>query len=605
MTRILPEPAPTRYQGAMNTYRPPLDDIRFLLEAFDYNGTIGSLPPFEDFDLETNMAMLEEYSKFCMEVLLPLNEVGDRQGVRFVPETQDVVTPDGFKEAYAAYCENGFTSLPHDPEHGGLGAPFTIATLASEILIATNKSFSMCPGLTGGLIDAMVVHASDELKHRFLEKLVTGEWAGTMCLTEPQCGTDLGLLTTKAEPFGDHWKLSGTKTWITFGEHDMADNIVHLVLARLPDAPPGIKGISTFVVPKVLEDGTRNPVFCGGTDHKMGIHASPTCVVNLEEAEGWLVGLPHKGMRAMFTMMNAARLNVGIEGVALADASYQNALSFCKDRRQSRSLNPAKQDRNASADNILVHPDVRRMLLTCKSTNEALRGLVCWIAMMYDVAEHHADDTERQRAHDLVALLTPIIKSYGTERGFLNVHEAMQAMGGAGYTQDWAVEQYMRDVRIALIYEGTNHIQALDLVGRKLPMKGGRLMQVFAAEVMAMLQTAGAHSDLTHFVEAQGAAAAQLQTTTMALAETAMADPETVGAVASSYLNQFALVTLGHVWLKQLVTLQDRPESDRLRRAKTQTARFFFEVMLPEHRLYAKRVKVGKGPMVDFDAELF
>ncbi len=588
----------------MNTYRPPLDDIRFLLEAFDYNAVVHALPPYEDFDLDTNMALLEEYAKFCVEVLLPLNETGDRQGVKYLPETHDVVTPDGFKEAYAAYCENGYTSLPFDPEIGGIGAPHTMGVLASEILIASNKSFSMCPGLTAGLLDALQVHANDHQREHLMPRLVSGEWAGTMCLTEPQCGTDLGLLTTRAEPFGDHFKLTGTKTWITFGEHDMADNIVHLVLARLPDAPSGIKGISAFVVPKFLDDGTRNPVFCGGTDHKMGIHASPTCVVNLEDAEGWLVGAPHKGMRSMFTMMNAARLNVGIEGVALAEAAYQNALSYAQDRRQSRSLNPAKQDRNAAADNILVHPDVRRMLLTCKSTNEGLRGLVAWIAMNYDVMHHSTDAAAQQKAEDLVALLTPIIKSYGSERGFLNVHEAMQVMGGAGYTQDWPVEQYLRDVRIAMIYEGTNHIQALDLVGRKLPMHGGRLMQVFAAEVMETLGAAGQHAELGPFVEALGSAAGQLQTTTMALAQEAMADAEVIGAVANSYLSQFALVTLGHVWMKQLLALMDRPQDDKLRRAKLQTARFYFEVMLPEARLHAKRVKVGKAPMVDIDVAL-
>ncbi len=588
----------------MNTYSPPLRDITFLLEAFDYDGVVASLPGFEDFDLETSSALLEEYAKFCTEVLLPLNETGDRQGVTYVPETHDVVCADGFKEAYAAFCENGYTSLPFSPDHGGIGAPHALSILASEILIASNKSFSMCPGLTAGLIDALEVHANDHQREHLMPKLVSGEWAGTMCLTEPQCGTDLGLLTTRAEPFGDHYKLTGTKTWITFGEHDLSENIVHLVLARLPDAPAGIKGISTFVVPKLLDDGSRNPVFCGGTDHKMGIHASPTCVINLEDAEGWLVGAPHKGMRAMFTMMNAARLNVGIEGVALAEAAYQNALSFSKDRRQSRSLNPGKQDKNASADCILVHPDVRRMLLTCKSTNEGLRGLVAWIAMNYDVMHHATDEAVREKAKDLVALLTPIIKSYGSERGFLNVHEAMQVMGGAGYTSDWPVEQYLRDVRIAMIYEGTNHIQALDLVGRKLPKHGGRLMRVFAAEVTSTISAAGKHPALAAFAEAQGAAAQELQATTMALAGAAMADREVVGAVANSYLSQFALVTLGHVWLKQLLALMDRDEGDSLRRGKLQTARFYFEVMLPEARLHAKRVKIGKEPMTDIDVEL-
>ncbi len=588
----------------MSNYAPPLDDIRFLFQAFGYESQIAALAPFEDFDLETCMALLEEYSKFCVEVLLPLNGKGDVDGVRFIPETQEVELPDGFKEAYAGFCENGFTSLPFDPEHGGLGAPYAVYNAATEVLIATNKSFSMCPGLTAGLIDALEAHGSDALKERLLPRLITGEWAGTMCLTEPQCGTDLGLVSTRATEFGDHHKLTGTKTWITFGEHDLAENIIHLVLARLPDAPPGIKGISTFVVPKFLEDGSRNPVFCGGTDHKMGIHASPTCVVNLEDAEGWLVGVPHKGMRAMFTMMNAARLNVGVEGLALGDAAYQAALSFCRDRRQGRSLNPAMQDRDHAADIILVHPDVRRMLLTVKSTTEGLRGLATWIAMNYDLMHHAVDEEEKQKASDLVALLTPIIKAYGSEQGFLNTNEAMQVMGGAGYTADWPVEQHMRDVRIAMIYEGTNHVQALDLVGRKLPMKGGRLMQVFAAEIMGVLAECGAVPELAPFAEKLGGEAARLQGTTMALAASAQKDHEVLGAVANDYLRQFALVTLGHVWLKQLQAVMDLPADSALRRSKLQTARFYFELVLPEAGLCARRVKVGKEPMTEIDVDL-
>ncbi len=588
----------------MNPYRPPLDDIRFNLQVFDYEGLVHGMACYEDFDLDTAMDLIEGYGKFCVDVLLPLNGTGDATGVTFVPETHDVVMPDGFKEAYQAYADNGFTSLPFDPEHGGIGAPFAVATMASEILIACNKSFSMCPGLTAGLIDALEAHGSEELNHKLLPKLISGEWSGTMALTEPQCGTDLGLLTTKAEPHGDHYKLTGTKVWITFGEQDITDNIIHLVLARLPDAPPGIRGISTFVVPKFLDDGSRNPVFCGGTDHKMGINASPTCVMNFEGAEGWLVGEPHRGMKSMFTMMNAARLNVGIEGVALADAAYQAALAFSKDRRQSRSLDPSKQDPDHAADNILVHPDVRRMLLTAKSTNEALRGLVAWIAINYDLMNHAADEADRKKAKDLVALLTPIIKSYGSERGFLNVHEAMQVMGGAGYTRDWPVEQFMRDVRIAMIYEGTNHIQALDLVGRKLPMGGGRLMQGFAAEVTKLIRETAGDERLAPFVSALKTESKRLNETTMAMSMKAMQDNELVGAVASNYLNQFALVTLGYIWLRQLQHVIDLPEDDKLRKSKLQTARFFFELVLPEAAMYATKVAAGKDAMVEVDVDL-
>ena len=588
----------------MATYTPPLDDIRFLFEAFDYEGQIQSMPAFEDFDLDTSMSMLEEYSKFCVDELRELGFKGDQVGVSYDPETHDVTVPEGFTEAYKAFCENGYAGIPFPQEFGGIGAPFAVGTLGGEILIACNKSFSMCTGLTAGLIDSLEAHGSDEQKEKYLPKFISGEWSGTMCLTEPQCGTDLGLLTTKAEEHGDHYKLTGTKIWITFGEHGMSENIVHLVLARLPDAPPGIKGISTFLVPKFLDDGSRNPIFCGGTDHKMGIHASPTCVMNLEGAEGWLVGEPHRGMKTMFTMMNAARLNVGIEGVALGDAAYQAALEFAKDRRQSRSLNPERRDRDHAADNILVHPDVRRMLLNVKSTTEALRGLVAWISMNYDIMHHSPDEAARQKAGDLVALLTPIIKSYGSEKGFLNVSEAMQVMGGAGYTADWPVEQYMRDVRIAMIYEGTNHIQALDLVGRKLPMHGGRLMQVFAGEITQLIRECGGDERMAPFLNPLKAASKKLTEVTMALGGVAMQDNEVVGAVASAYLNQFALVTLGFVWAKQVKAVIDRDESDPVRRSKLQTARFYMELVLPEHEMYAQKVAVGKGPLMEIDVDL-
>ena len=588
----------------MNFYRPPLDDIRFLLEAFDYKGKVQSMPKFADFDIETTMGLLEAYSKFCVDELLPLNATGDQQGVKYDPETHDITVPDGFVKAYKDFCANGYASLPHNPEYGGLGAPFTVSVLGQEVIVAANKSFSMCPGLTSGLIEALEAHGSDELKAEYLPKLVSGEWAGTMALTEPQCGTDLGLLSTKAEPFGDHFKLSGTKTWITFGEHGMTDNIIHFVLARLPDAPEGIKGISTFIVPKVLADGSRNPVFCGGADHKIGIHASPTVVVNLEDAEGWLVGVPNKGMRSMFTMMNAARLQVGTEGVSLGEAAYQNALAFAKDRRQSRSLDKSKQDPNATADCILVHPDVRRMLLNIKSTTEGLRGLVAWISINYDVMHHSTDEDAKAKAGDFVALLTPIIKSFGSERGFANISEAMQVMGGAGYTADWPVEQYMRDERIAMIYEGTNHIQALDLVGRKLMMGGGRLMRAFAGEVGSLLKETLGDETLAPFANALKAESKRLNETTMAMGGAAMSDHEVIGAVASNYLNQFALVTLGYVWLRLAQHVMKLDPTDKVRRNKLQTARFFFEMVLPEAAMYAAKVAAGKGSMTEIDVDL-
>ncbi len=588
----------------MNTYAAPLNDIRFALDVFGYRDLTAQIERFEDFDLDTAMDLGEAYAAYCVDELLPLNGPGDAVGVTFDADNATVTMPKGFKEAYEGWRDNGYTTIPYDPEHGGMGAPMVLKILLGEVLISCNKSFSMCPGLTEGLVDALEVWGSEHQKEHLLPKLISGEWTGTMCLTEPQCGTDLGLLSTKATAYGDHYKLTGTKIWITFGEHDMADNIVHLVLARLPDAPPGIKGISTFVVPKFLDDGTRNPIFCGGTDHKMGIHASPTCVMNLEDAEGWLVGAPNRGMRTMFTMMNAARLNVGIEGVALGEAAYQAALAFAKDRRQSRSLLSSKQDRDHAADNILVHPDVRRMLLNVKSTTQALRGLVAWIGINYDIMHNHPDEAAREEASDLVALLTPIIKSYGSERGFHNVSDAMQVCGGAGFTKDWPIEQHMRDVRIAMIYEGTNHIQALDLVGRKMPMHGGRLMQRFAGKITELIRKHSADERMDEFLEPLKKESKRLTATTMELGAKAGADPEIIGAVASNYLNQFALVCLGYIWARQVAAVIDRDESDPLRRDKLQTARFFMQLVLPEAAGYAKKVAVGKGPMVDIDIDL-
>ena len=587
----------------MQTYRPPVDDIRFQLETFDYNGRLHGLPGFEEFDLDTGMSLLTALTDYMASEIAPLNQKGDKEGVRFNPADNSVTLPEGFRAAYEGLVENGFVAMPCDPEYGGMGAPFCLSLLAGEVLVASNKSLSMCSGLSGGFIEALHAHGSAEQKAEYLPNLISGKWSGTMCLTEPQAGSDLGLVQTTAEPDGDGFKITGTKIWISFGEHDLCDNIIHLVLARLPGAPAGIKGISTFIVPKFLADGTRNTVFCTGTDHKMGIHASPTCVITLDGAKGWMIGEAHKGMRSMFVMMNAARLNVGIEGVALADAAYQAALAFAQDRRQSRSLNPARNEAGQAADNILVHPDVRRMLLNIKSTNEPLRGLVAMIAVAYDRMLHHPDAAVRAEAEDLVALMTPIIKSFGSERGFLNVSEAMQVMGGSGFTTDWPVEQYLRDVRIAMIYEGTNHIQALDLVGRKLPLGGGRLLQSFAAEVTATIEKAAQNPELAPFAEALGKEAGRLTNTTMGLMGRAMEDAEEVGAAASNYLNQFALNTLGYVWLRQLLFLADQPDSDR-KRGKLQTARYFFEMVLPEAALYAKRASVGKAPMMDFDIRL-
>ncbi|MFT5682190.1 MAG: alkylation response protein AidB-like acyl-CoA dehydrogenase [Myxococcota bacterium] len=590
----------------MSHYKTPIDEIRFNLEAFGYSETVHSIPDFADFDLDTAMGIISEFAKFCEGELLPLNAKGDQDGLVFDPKDHSVTTPAGFKEAWAAFSAAGWTGVTGAVEYGGFGAPHAVGVMTAESLIATNKSFSMCDGLSKGLINALSAgEVDDALKQAYLPNLISGKWTGTMCLTEAQCGTDLGLMSTKATPNDDgSFDLTGSKIWISFGEHDYSENIIHLVLARLPDAPAGIKGISAFIVPKFLEDGSRNPVFCGSLEHKMGINASPTCVINMEAAKGWLVGQPHKGMRTMFVMMNTARLHTGLEGVALGEYAYQAALAFAKDRRQSRSLDKTKREKGVAADNILVHPDVRRMLLNIKSTTVPLRGLACWIASQIDVAEHHPDKETREKAGGLVALLTPVIKSYGSERGFQNTSEAMQVMGGAGFTRDWPVEQLMRDLRIAMLYEGTNHIQALDLVGRKLPMNGGALIMSFAGEVREGIKAAAADPAIAPFASILAEQSKQLSTLTQGLMMSAMQDREVIGAVASSYLNFFALVTLGHVWLRQLAHAKTFGEDSPVWRGKLQTARFFFESVLPEADVFAARVKAGKGSVTDIDISL-
>jgi alkylation response protein AidB-like acyl-CoA dehydrogenase len=587
----------------MQIYDAPIKDMRFALEAFDYNGKVNSLPAYEDYDLDMVMDLAEQTGKFCSKEMLPLNRKGDEQGLRFDAETYSVKVPDGFVELYKKTTEQGAMGMTHPVEYGGAGAPDTLHIMMMEMATAANKSFSMCTGLTHGLIDALLAHGSDELKQTFLPKLVTGEWSGTMCLTEPQCGTDLGLMTTKAVPTDDHYRLTGTKIWITFGDHDMTSNIVHLVLARLPDAPEGIKGISLFVVPKFDHDGSRNPIYCTGLEHKMGIHASPTCVINMEDAKGWLVGEPHKGMRAMFTMMNAARLQVGMEGVALAEISYQTALAFAKDRRQGKALNPTRREEGAKADTILVHPDVRRMLLNIKSTNEGMRGLALWMGMLLDVMHHHEDQQERQKADDMVALLTPVIKSFCTEKGFENVSEALQVCGGAGYTTDWSIEQYLRDLRIALIYEGTNHIQALDLVGRKLPRGNGRLFMAFNEVITGFIRENKDDERMGEFLTPLKEVSKKLGKVTMALSMKGMQDPEEAGAVASPYLNLFAYTAMSYVWCVLVKEAMGREGS--FYETKIKTGRYFFNNVLPQADGLVAIIESGKDNIMAFDAEEF
>ncbi|MBH23908.1 MAG: acyl-CoA dehydrogenase [Myxococcales bacterium] len=588
----------------MQIYNPPLKEIRFLLEAFGYDEQVATLDGFKDFDLDTVMTLMEQSGRFCAEQMLPLNRVGDQVGLDYDPDNYTVTMPKGFKELYQMSREQGGMGLTAPADYGGFGAPQTAGMILSEMATATNKSYSMCAGLTHGLIDALASHGTEEQKQTFLPKLASGEWSGTMCLTEPQCGTDLGLLTTKAEPEGDHYLLTGTKIWITFGEHDMADNIVHLVLARLPDAPEGIKGISLFIVPKFDLDGTRNPIYCTGLEHKMGIKASPTCVMSLEGAKGWLVGEPNKGMRGMFTMMNAARLLVGLEGVAMGEVAYQTALEYAKDRRQGRALDASKREEGVSADNIMVHPDVRRMFMNIKSTHEAMRGLAYWTGIRLDMAHNHPDEKVRQRADDLVALLTPVIKSFLTEVGFDNISEALQICGGAGYTTDWSLEQHMRDARIALIYEGTNGIQALDLVGRKLPRGGGRLLMRFSKEITRFIEANKDDEAMAEFIKPLKEGLELVSNLTMSvLMQRGMQDPEEAAAVASPYLKLFGYVSLGFIW--NLMVKHAQEQGDAFGQTKVKTARYFFSNVYPEIHGLAKLVEAGKANVMALDVDEF
>lgn len=576
--------------------------MRFVLEAMGYD-EVQKLEGYEDFDMDVAMSILEEQGKFCANEMLPLNQTGDQEGIHYDPQEQTITMPKGFIELYNKYKEAGISGLVHPPQYGGSGAPSMLGVMVAEMPTATNKSFSMCPGLTNGLIDAMLHHANDELKDAYLPKLVSGEWAGTMCLTEPHCGTDLGLLKTKAEPQDDHYLITGTKIWITFGEHDLTDNIIHLVLARLPDAPEGIKGISLFLVPKVTLDGERNPIYCGGVEHKMGIHASPTCVMNLENAKGWLVGEPHKGMRAMFVMMNHARLNVGIEGISLAEISYQTAVQFAKDRRQSRSLDPEKRDPNAPADTILVHPDVRRMLLNARAGVEGMRALASYVGKHLDISKKSTDEEARAYSSDIVALLTPIIKSFFTEKGCRYIDDAMQSLGGSGYTTDWCIEQYYRDARIAMIYEGTNHIQALDLVGRKLTIENGRLFRRFNEEITTLIKESKEDERMAEFINPLKKASKALAEVTMGLAMKGMQDPEEIGAVASAYLNLFGFTALAFIYCKKAQYALKKDDAHS--KTKLKTARFYMNNMLPEIYGLIPQIEAGKASMMDFDMDEF
>ncbi|AHG87636.1 Acetyl-CoA dehydrogenase-like C-terminal domain protein [Gemmatirosa kalamazoonensis] len=585
----------------MPSYKAPLDDIRFILtEVLDVE-QLSRLPGYEEATPDVLLAVLEEGGKLCEEVLAPLNQSGDAEGCHY--ENGVVRTPAGFKEAYAQFVSGGWPAMTAPAEWGGQGLPHLARFVFDELLCSANLSFSMYPELGHGATIALERWGDEELKRRFLPKIVDGTWCGTMCLTEPHAGTDLGIIRTKAVPAGDGaYHVTGTKIFISAGEHDLAENIVHLVLAKLPDAPPGTKGISLFLVPKFLPTeeggiGTPNGVRCGSIEHKMGIKANATCVMNFDNATGWLVGEPHKGMRAMFTMMNGARLGVGMQGLGLAEVAYQNALAYAKERLQGRALTGTKNPQG-EADPIVVHPDVRRMLLTAKAYIEGERALAYWVGQLIDVEDKHPDETVRQEASDLVALMTPIIKAFLTDTGFEVTNLALQCLGGHGYIREFGIEQFVRDARIAQIYEGTNGIQAMDLIGRKVPEGGGRLLRRFLPMVQRTAKEAAAEPRLAEFAQPLLDALRKLQESTMTVMNKAMQNPDEAGAAAVDYLRLFGLVATGWMWLR-MAQVAVAKEGDAFYDAKVKTARFYFTKLLPQTSALAATIAAGAAPVMD------
>ncbi len=587
----------------MPVYTAPMENIKFVLHDVLGAEKLTEIPGFEEASSDLVDQIIEEGAKLCEEVLFPINQSGDEDGCSF--NEGDVGTPKGFKEAYDAFTQGGWCGVSSDPEYGGMGLPQLVNTVMQEMICSANFSFGMYPGLSQGAYEALHHFGTDEQKQTYLPKLIEGTWSGTMCLTESHCGTDLGLLRTKAVPNDEGtYDITGTKIFISAGDHDLTENILHLVLARLPDAPEGVKGISLFVVPKFkTEDMSENNVTCGSIEHKMGIKASSTCVINFEDSKGELVGAPHKGLRAMFTMMNAARLGVAMQGLGVAEVAYQNALAYAKDRLQMRALDGAKYP-DKPADPIIVHPDVRRMLLTSKAFCEGARALSYWVGMNLDISIKHPDEDKRQEADDLVALLTPIIKAYQTDMGFEVSSLAMQVHGGHGYIREYGVEQYARDARIAMIYEGTNGIQALDLVGRKMGAHMGRYLRRFFHPVAGFIEQNQENSEMQEFIFPLAKYFAKLQQSTAIIAQKGLKDPNEAGAASVDYLRQFALVAMAYMWAQMALVAQEKLKEgadgkEAFYESKIKTARFFMARMLPEADWHFKAVMAGAKSLME------
>ncbi|MFD1710166.1 acyl-CoA dehydrogenase [Ottowia sp. GY511] len=597
----------------MPSYTPPLRDMQFVMhEVLNVVDELKTIPRYGDLDADTLNAVLEEGGKFASEVTQPLNLIGDSQGCTLDKTTHEVTTPQGFKEAYAQYVEGGWAALSCDSEYGGQGLPFVTNQCFYEMLNGANQAWTMYPGLSHGAYEALHAHGTDEQKKKYLPKLTSGEWTGTMCLTEPHCGTDLGMLRTKAEPQADGtYKITGNKIFISAGEHDFTSNILHLVLARLPDAPKGSKGISLFLVPKfmVADDGSlgaRNPVFCTGLEHKMGIHGNATAQIALDGAVGTLVGEPNKGLQAMFVMMNAARLGVGNQSLGLTEVAYQNALVYAKERLQMRSLSGPKA-KDQPADPIIVHPDVRKMLLTAKAYAEGGRAMSIYCAMMLDKSLYHPDEKVRKDADDIVALLTPIVKAFLTDNGFAATNHAMQVFGGHGYIHETGMEQFVRDARINMIYEGTNTVQSLDLLGRKVLANQGATLRKFGKQIETLIAAEGVNEKMAEFINPLAYLADQMTKFTTEIGFKGFVNPDEVGGASVDYLRVAGHLVFGYFFARMAsVALKAIAEgnTDPFYQAKLQTARFYFARLFPETASLMRTARSGVANLLDTDAAL-
>jgi alkylation response protein AidB-like acyl-CoA dehydrogenase len=597
----------------MPTYNPPVRDMQFVLhEVLNVAEELKALPAHAETDADTINAVIEEAGKFAAEVTFPLNISGDEEGCTLDKATHEVTTPKGFKEAYGKYVEGGWPALSCDPAFGGQGLPFVVNQCLFEMLNSANQAWTMYPGLSHGAYEALVAHGTDDQKKTYLPKLTSGEWTGTMCLTEPHCGTDLGLLRTKAEPQADGtYRITGSKIFISAGEHDMTDNIIHLVLARLPDAPKGSKGISLFVVPKfhVKADGSlggRNPIFCAGLEHKMGIHGNATAQIVIEGATGTLVGEPNKGLAAMFVMMNAARLGVGNQSLGLTEVAYQNALAYAKDRIQMRSLSGVKA-KDKEADPIIVHPDVRKMLLTAKAYAEGGRALQIFCTLLLDKEHNHPDEKVRKDSGELVALLTPIVKAFITDNGHIATNACMQVFGGHGFIKEWGMEQFVRDNRINMIYEGTNTIQSLDLLGRKVLGNNGASLKKFGKLVAKLVEEEGVNEKMAEFINPIAVLGDQLTKFTTEIGFKGFQNPDEVGAAAVDYLRVAGHFVFGYLFARMAqVALREiaAGNTDPFYVAKLQTARFYFAKLYPETATLMRTARAGSKVLMDTDAAL-